>query len=115
MVLVPSIRFPTPWANCPNSLASDWYQVVLLGPAIRWQIFLKSTNGGVNDGIGLETVVESGYIGVSGADECWLLMAAVAERVPYSVGRDDMWRPGQGRILRLREGVPGTSLQGGSG
>ena len=72
MVLVPSIRFPTPWANCPNSLASDWYQVVLLGPAIRWQIFLKSTNGGVNDGIGLETVVESGYIGVSGADECWM-------------------------------------------
>ena len=49
--------------------------------------FLKSTGGGFNDGIGLETVVESGCIGVSGADECWMLMAAVAERVPGRVRR----------------------------
>ena len=32
--------------------------------------FLKSTGGGVNDGIGLETVAESCCIGISGADEC---------------------------------------------
>ena len=48
---------------------------------------LKNTNDGVNGGIGLETVAESGCIGVSGADECWLPMAAVAERVPGSVGK----------------------------
>ena len=77
--------------------------------------FLKSTSGGANDGIGLETVAESGCIGISGADEFWLMMAAVEEMVPGPIGRDDMWRPGQGRILRLREGVPGTALQGGSG
>ena len=40
--------------------------------------FLKSTGGGVNDGIGLKTVMESGCIGIFGANECWLLMAAVA-------------------------------------
>ena len=39
--------------------------------------FLKSTSGGANDGIGLETVAESGCIGVTGADECWMLMAEV--------------------------------------
>ena len=54
--------------------------------------FLKSTGDGVNDGIGLEKVEESGCIGVSGADECWLLMATVAERVPGSVRRDEMWQ-----------------------
>ena len=37
----------------------------------------------------------------------------MAERVPYSVGRDDMWRPGQGSVLRLREGSPGTASRGG--
>ena len=76
---------------------------------------LKSTSGGVNDGLGLETVVESGQIGISGADECWLLMAVVTERVPGPVVRDDMWRPGQVSIIRLREGGPGTASQGGSG
>ena len=38
---------------------------------------LKSTGGGLNDSIGLETVAESGCIGVTGADECWMLMAEV--------------------------------------
>ena len=77
--------------------------------------FLKSTSGGVNDGISLETVGESCCIGVCGADECWLMMAEVAERVPGRVGRDDMWWPVQGRILCLRERGPGTTLQGRSG
>ena len=76
--------------------------------------FLKSTGGGVNDAIILETVTRSSCIGVSGADACWLLMAEVAERVPGCVRRDDMWRLVQGRILWLREGVLGTALKGGS-
>ena len=42
-------------------------------------------------------------------------MVAVAERVLGSVGRDNMWRPGQGSFIRLREGGPGTASQGGSG
>ena len=50
--------------------------------------FLKITSDEVNDVIGLETVKESGCIGVSGADECWMLMVAVVERVPGHVGRD---------------------------
>ena len=75
--------------------------------------FLKSTGGGVNDSIGLETVTESGCIGISGADECWMLMAAVVEMVLGRAGRYDMWRLGKGRILWLREGVPGTASQGG--
>ena len=54
----------------------------------------RSSGGGVNDGIVLETVTESGCIGVSGSDECWLLMATVAERVPGRVGRDDMCQEG---------------------
>ena len=70
---------------------------------------------GVNDGIFLETVAESGCIDLSGADECWLLMAAVSERVPGCVGRDEMWRPRQSIILRLREGGPGAASQRGSG
>ena len=37
----------------------------------------------------LETDAESGCIGVSGVDECWLLMAAVAEMIPGHFGRDD--------------------------
>ena len=53
---------------------------------------LKSTGDGVNEGIGLETAKESGCIGVSGADERWLLMEALAERVPGRVGRDEMWQ-----------------------
>ena len=64
--------------------------------------FLKSTGGGVNDDIGLEKVAESGCIGVSVANDCWLLMAAVVERVPGSVGGDEMWRPGQGSFFRMR-------------
>ena len=56
--------------------------------------FLKSTGGGVDDSIGLKMVAESGCNGVSGADECWLLMVAVAERVPGRVRRDDRWWPG---------------------
>ena len=54
--------------------------------------FLKSTGDWVNDSIGLETVKESGCISVSSADECWLMMAAVAERVPGRVRRDEMWQ-----------------------
>ena len=54
--------------------------------------FLKITSDEVNDGIGLETVKESGCIGVSGADECWMLMVAVVERVPGHVGKDEMWQ-----------------------
>ena len=50
----------------------------------------------------LETDAESGCIGVSGVDECWLLMVVVAERVPGRVGRDDIWRLGKDRIIRLR-------------
>ena len=65
---------------------------------------LKSTGGGVNDGIGLETVAESGCIGVSGADEYWLLLVEVAERVPGRVRRDDMWQMGQDIIFWLRSG-----------
>ena len=42
-------------------------------------------------------------------------MAAVAERVLGIVGRDNMWRPGQGSFIRLREGGMGTASQGGSG
>ena len=76
---------------------------------------MKSTGGGVNDSIGLETVAESGCIGVSGANECWLLVASVVERVPGRVGRNDMWRLGKGRIIRLREGGTGTESKGGSG
>ena len=66
--------------------------------------FLKSTGGGVNDSIGLETVAESGCIGISRADECWLLLEAVAERAPGRVGRDEMWWPGQ---------APGKTWDGG--
>ena len=55
--------------------------------------FLNSTDGGVNDGIVLET--ESGRIGVSGADEFYLLMAAVTERVLGRVGRDVATTTGQ--------------------
>ena len=44
-----------------------------------------------------------------------MLMKAVEERVPVPVRRDDMWRQGKGRILRLREGGLGTASQGGSG
>ena len=69
----------------------------------------------MNDGIGLETVAESGCIGVSGADECWLLVAPVVERVPGRVRRDDLWRLGKGRVIRLREGGPVTESQGVSG
>ena len=47
----------------------------------------------------LETDAESGCIGVSGVDECWLLMAAVVERGPGRVGRDDLWRLGHGKII----------------
>ena len=54
--------------------------------------FLKSTGDGVNDGIGLETAKVIGCIGVYGAYGCWLLMAAVEERVPGRVGRDEMWQ-----------------------
>ena len=66
--------------------------------------FLKSTGGGVNDSIGLETVAESGCIGISRADECWMLLEAVAERAPGRVGRDEMWWPGQ---------APGKTWDGG--
>ena len=55
---------------------------------------MKIAGGGMNDRIGLKTVAESGCIGVSGADESWLMMAAVAERVTGRVGRDDMWKTG---------------------
>ena len=37
VVLVLSMRFPTHWANYPNSFARDWDQVALSGPAIRWK------------------------------------------------------------------------------
>ena len=68
------------------------WQLLLTGCFIRARNeiskFLKSTGDGVNYSIGLETVAESGCIGVSGANECWLLTAAVEERVPGRVGRD---------------------------
>ena len=79
----------------PNALGQpSKFVCQLLGPG--WFIgacndmekFLKSTGDGLDDGIGLEKIVESGCIGISGAYECCLLMAALAERVPGCVGRD---------------------------
>ena len=47
IVLVPSIRFRTPWDKRPNSLASDFVQISLSGPWIMWQYSWSTTVSGL--------------------------------------------------------------------
>ena len=56
IVLVPSVRFSTPWVNLPNSLASDFSQITLSGPLIKCRYSCSTPVSGLRTALACKLV-----------------------------------------------------------